>query len=393
MPAPGSALTYQANRQQPRHGWLHLTPAYAADLVDAILDQVPPGAQIFDPFAGSGTTLIRAAERGFASSGWDINPFLCDVIRAKSLVLSAEQARAALTRAEALTARAVDYNGDLLAQPAMHNIERWWSQTHRLQLRQLKTLVWQEDDSAASLLQRLAFAACVKAAARVDHRHHSLSFSDSDSNCAIFDYFLNSIRSMLDDCQQPLPQQPSITLHDARRPLPEAQYDVLITSPPYPNRMSYMRELRPYLYWLDYMEAAHAVADLDWQAIGGSWGTATNRLQHWSPASSDHAVPALIRCLAQLPSRGSSELITRYLIRYSYDILAHLQSMRQCLHPGARLHYIIGNASYYGSGFDSDALFCELLAVSGYSEIDCRQLRRRSSSRRLYEYEVSARLP
>lgn len=49
---------------------------------------------------------------------------------------------------------------------------------------------------------------------------------------------------------------PGIFLCDARNlssSLPHHYYTCVITSPPYPNRMSYIRELRPYMYWLNYL--------------------------------------------------------------------------------------------------------------------------------------------
>ncbi len=67
--------------------------------------------------------------------------------------------------------------------------------------------------------------------------------------------------------------------------------------------------------------------------------------------------------------------------------------MRSSLRAGTRLQYIIGNARYYGVGFDSDQVFCELLAACGFVDITSRVLRRRSSSRQLFEYCVSARNP
>lgn len=65
----------------------------------------------------------------------------------------------------------------------------------------------------------------------------------------------------------------------------QGKYDLLITSPPYPNRMSYIRELRPYMYWLGYIETGRDAGDLDWAAIGGTWGIATSRLADWQHSS------------------------------------------------------------------------------------------------------------
>ncbi|WP_322490103.1 hypothetical protein [Chloroflexus sp.] len=38
---------------------------------------------------------------------------------------------------------------------------------------------------------------------------------------------------------------------------------LVITSPPYPNRMSYIRELRPYMYWLGYLNNGRDAGELD----------------------------------------------------------------------------------------------------------------------------------
>jgi hypothetical protein len=52
--------------------------------------------------------------------------------------------------------------------------------------------------------------------------------------------------------------------------LERTDYTHVLTSPPYPNHMSYIRETRPYLYWLGYLTAGPQGGDLDWQAMGGT---------------------------------------------------------------------------------------------------------------------------
>jgi hypothetical protein len=47
--------------------------------------------------------------------------------------------------------------------------------------------------------------------------------------------------------------------------------------------MSYIRELRPYMYWLGYLQNAREAGELDWKAIGGTWGCATSRVGKWNP--------------------------------------------------------------------------------------------------------------
>jgi len=48
------------------------------------------------------------------------------------------------------------------------------------------------------------------------------------------------------------------------------KFDMVITSPPYPNRISYIRELRPYMYWLGFLTTGEQAGEMDWEAIGGT---------------------------------------------------------------------------------------------------------------------------
>lgn len=80
--------------------------------------------------------------------------------------------------------------------------------------------------------------------------------------------------------------------------LPNVKYSCVITSPPYPNRMSYIRELRPYMYWLGFLCDGRQAGELDWKAIGGTWGCATSNLTHWQPEST-----------AEIPGDGFAEMI------------------------------------------------------------------------------------
>lgn len=75
-----------------------------------------------------------------------------------------------------------------------------------------------------------------------------------------------------------------VILHDARAlsTLAADSFDLVVTSPPYANRMSYIRELRPYMYWLQFLVNGRD-AGTDWLAIGGTWGVATSRLTDWEP--------------------------------------------------------------------------------------------------------------
>ena len=69
------------------HGYFQypvmMVPSMQGDLIRAVLKASPQTCSIFDPFAGSGTTLTEAMLNGLNYTGYDINPLAILVCRAK----------------------------------------------------------------------------------------------------------------------------------------------------------------------------------------------------------------------------------------------------------------------------------------------------------------------
>ena len=130
MPAPGATWTFAANTG--RHNWLRLTPAYSVDLVERLIDESPNTDYILDPFAGSGTTAIAAAERGYHAEAWDINPFLVWLAQCKCTNSPFPDCHEATIFAQDIWQHATALAEEQLCpDPAMHQIERWWSDAHQ----------------------------------------------------------------------------------------------------------------------------------------------------------------------------------------------------------------------------------------------------------------------
>ena len=86
-------LTFRANMGVGRHGWLRLTPAYGVRLVRDKLKDLDRHAVITDPFSGTGTTPLAAAELGHLGQSVDINPFLVWLGKTKTANFSDAAAR------------------------------------------------------------------------------------------------------------------------------------------------------------------------------------------------------------------------------------------------------------------------------------------------------------
>jgi hypothetical protein len=168
------------------------------------------------------------------------------------------------------------------------------------------------------------------------------------------------------------------------------RYSSVITSPPYPNRMSYVRELRPYMYWLGYLADGRAAGELDWVAIGGTWGIATSNLSRWTGEGS--AAGVLDReAIDAIEAR--SPLLANYVRKYVEDMTTHISTLSSVLRPNARATYIIGNSHFYGVPVETQEIFAELFRRAGFVDVEIRALRKRTSKTGLFEFAVTGVWP
>jgi hypothetical protein len=397
-----SELTFKANLQNGRHGWLRLTPAYAATLVEQLLEGNPVGAKVLDPFAGTGTTGLVCAEHGVQCDMVEINPFLAWLAQAKvrnysptQTELAAQLAHQAVQCCKAHLCTPPDW------LPPMRHIERWWtpSRLHILAhlFNSIGTVCQSEPDAVRDLLL-IAFCQVMMRWSNAGYHHPSITFRTAETNLfdqeethLILDEFLIVASRICMHATQPLRGRAEVFLDDARTLtcLDSRMYDVVITSPPYPNRISYVREVRPFLYWLGFLTDSRAAGELDWKAIGGTWGIATSRLL--SIELNDPLLYTLLPDLHPILQAidQHSALLSRYVLRYFQDMRVHFENLSRRLRPNAQIHYIVGNAKFYEVVVPVETLLAHLMRAAGFETIKIEPLRKRNSKRELVEFRFS----
>lgn len=402
-------LTFKANAEAGRHGWLRLTPAYSHKLVAEALSEVDDGAFVLDPFGGSGTTGLLAGQMGFNAALVDINPFLVWFATTKTRNYTPTQLATTLERLDEMASAAEDFIDERLWQPDIHNIDRWWSPPRLQALSALRALVDQYEDDAARDLLEVGLCRTLIKVSNAAFNHQSMSFKDQNDTPTLFgrsnagefggviQNFVSEVTHVVSGARQDVPGEVEVHLGEARDlavSLERDSVDVLYTSPPYANRMSYIRELRPYMYWTRYLEEARDAGELDWQAIGGTWGIATSRVGEWEP---DQVIPlngeltSTTEAIAETDKRNAP-LLANYVYKYFVDMWEHFQSAAVVLRSGGQATYIIGNSTFYGTMVPSQDWYARLLAEAGFADVTVKTIRKRNSKKELFEYAVSGRL-
>jgi 16S rRNA G966 N2-methylase RsmD len=385
-------LTFKHNQGIGRHGWLRLTPAYSVKLVDDVLAAEPPELAVLDPFSGSGTTPLAAVSRGQRALATDINPFLVWFGKAKTRRYRTAEIESARSVATEVARRAGSKRARRAAPPPLHQIERWWSPDALDLLRKLRAGVTDLAPArgAARDLLDVAFCRTLMALSNAAFNHQSMSFRAPRHGGANPARFLDDASTVLESAAEPPSARARISHDDARElaSVARGSFDRVVTSPPYPNRMSYVRELRPYMYWLGYFTEAREAGELDWRAIGGTWGVATSRLGEWE--ADGEPWPALARVVGKIRRSGAAnaELLSRYVAKYFLDARAHASAVSARIARGGRVDYVVGNSTFYGVLVPTERLYAELLADHGFDDVRVVRLRKRNSKKELFEFDV-----
>ena len=393
--------THKHNIKTGRHGWLRLTPAYSVKVVEELISAHDGACRILDPFCGTATTALSAAYHGHEGVTTDINPFLVWLGQAK--VASYTPTTIMATRhACAQVISAAQRKQIAPAQcPPIHNIERWWSKDALDFLCVTKAAIEARTatDSDERTLLQVAFCRTLIALSNAAFNHQSMSFKDDGQASFGLDHdmagmFAADVRFVLTGAADNPGGRGQVVLGDARnlRATIRGQFDTIITSPPYANRMSYIRELRPYMYWLSYLVSGRDAGDLDWSAIGGTWGIATSRLIAWKRGDGRLASAALDSALDRIAHKDNKngKLLSNYIAKYFDDMWVHLQGLTPVLAPGADVHYIVGNSTFYGILLPVEQIYAEMFAHLGFDRIECRPIRKRNSKMELIEFDVTA---
>ncbi|MCA0455538.1 MAG: DNA methyltransferase [Chloroflexi bacterium] len=393
--------THKYNVRSGRHGWLRLTPAYSVKIVEELINKYDGSIRIFDPFCGTATTALSAAYHGHEGVTTDINPFLIWLGQAKTAYYSPEIIAA--SRFASIRALEIVKKGGIqgVPRPPIHNIERWWSENALIFLCQLRAAIDEvtQVDSQQRTILLVAFCRTLIALSNAAFNHQSMSFKDSDRIPLLLDVdmcssYAEDVEFVLLGAAENPTGTGTVILGDARNPSAATNglFHRVITSPPYANRMSYIRELRPYMYWLGFLEKSRDAGELDWLSIGGTWGIATSRLNEWQHES-DHFESDLLSAVRDNMTHNDNKngrILANYVAKYFDDMWMHFKGLRSMLAPGGEIHYIVGNSTFYKVLLPVEQLYAAMLKTLGFQSIKCIALRKRNSKKELIEFDVTA---
>jgi len=356
--------------EKPVHRWYVFPHSFTSELVHALIEEwnLTPDDSILDPFAGAGTTLLAAKEKGIAATGYDLSPLA--VLATKVKIANYKAAR--LEELWSRLRRAIQparWNGaakhypDLVCKALPGRLLGAFDALDR-------SIARLDATRAERDFFRLALIATIPEYSRAVAEGGWLRWVDRRKNIStLMADLTEKVELMLQDLEKG-PAERGGSWHvrkgDARS-LPDATstYTAVITSPPYPNRHDYTR-----VFGVELM-----FGFLDWGQ--------TRQLRYQSFHSHPEARPVrpetngyvqprhLARAVAQIRRKEKDARVKEMIEGYFLDLYLVLREVRRVCKRGARVAFVVGNAQYRGVPLPVDDLTAELGEQAG---LKCEKL-------------------
>lgn len=378
-PAPRSDSNRLDPADRPAHDWYRFILSYPPHLVRQYVERfgLTAGANVLDPFCGTGTTVVESQKLGLHGIGIEAHPMAHFASTTKidwspdPDQLERVAARIAEKALDALEREGIidDPQPNLLQEtPPLSTLRSLPADAAKLLLTDSisplplhKTLVLLDaiDNSRRFRTHfRLALARALVTTISNLHFGPEVGVGPAKEDAPVVSTWLARVCQMAHDLRrlQTLPVIPARVLHaDARNAptlLEPASIEAVITSPPYPNEKDYTRTTRLESVLLGFFGDRATLQALKRTMLRSNTrgiykGDDDDRwiIQH--PEIERLAVEIERRRVAMGKTSGFERLYGRVTKLYFGGMARHFSELRPLLRPGAQLAYVVGDQASY----------------------------------------------
>lgn len=387
-----------------------MVPLVQRRLLGAVLEVRPEIKSIYDPFMGSGTSLVSGMHYGLNVYGNDINPLAVLISRVRTS-RSVDFTVGAI--AEQVASKAAADRRDTI-ETTMANREKWFQADVSLELSRLRRAIRECDDLWVRRFLWVTLAETVRLtsndrtstyklharpASEIEKRTLSpiTVFGDlAHKNAASFSTFRRRLNEAKLLKSAKYVAATDVRVGDTRNAqdywADAAPFDLLMTSPPYGDNLTtvtYGQHSYLPLHWIDFKDIDPAAdiatlrttQEIDRRSLGG---TASDDV--WAEAKLLAASPRLKRFADGLPAKPEDGRAR--LIRFYRDFGTSLDSILKVMKPDSYMIWTVGNRNIAGKQVPTDLVLGEL--VEG---LNCRvvtTLTRRIHHKRMPDRNASS---
>lgn len=330
---------------------------------------------VLDPFCGSGTTLVEAKRYGYDSVGFDINPFACELTRAKTTTL-AEKPVDAIAELQSTYGQFIDIDADselFVAEAETDVNDGWFPQPHFSQLVNLAQVIETLGDEYGSEVERLLRIALSGIVREVSYqrngefKRYRMPEEKRDQHTpdvfALLDESIEEVFESVVEFSQNGGGGVTVYQSDSRElaELSDDSIDCVITSPPYGDHrttVAYGQFSRD-LSIIAHNETRQSMLDVDKTGLGGRYEyETTDTIRTHSPS-----LERTILALEEVDGRSDDA------IDFFEDYFAVMKQVGRVVQAGHPVVWVVSNRTMSRQLIPTHLITEELCEHIGYEHI------------------------
>ncbi len=390
-------VSYQGNRGVPGLRWMKYKEGFSRTLVERFIDEYQPTA-VLDPFAGIGTTPLVAAGKGKSATGIEIMPV--GVLAGNGIAQAANGVSKSTLESAGrdLISRVASEEPapDEYAFPHVSITQAAFPEATETAITKARQFIANSDDQAVQSLLNLACMTVLE----------DVSYTRKDGQYLRWDYrsgralrarvnkgpilsFQHALGARLFEMVQDIdilkqeygggyPEFMTGSCLELMRELPDARFDMVITSPPYANRYDYTRTYALELAWLGFDQ--DGFADLRQRLLSATvenktklaWlqdvycenpGLLNDAIGMYQDQRATHEVLTILRDHAD--ELGNKHVI-RLIEGYFLEMAVVVAELGRITRPGGTVIMVNDNVQYHGEEVPVDLILSDFAEQSGF---------------------------
>ena len=352
---------------------VHVLHAYPAMMIPQvagrILDEFAAGARLlFDPYCGTGTSLVEANLRGINAIGTDINPLARLIAKVKTTYIPPDTLTAQVKRF-ILAVPALQAAKTEVEVPNFPNIDYWFKKETQRDLALIKSYIENLPNKDVRDFFWVAFSETVRASSLTRKNEFKL-YRMPKSQIAKFspNVFTIMQEKLLRNASAlkeyfRLRTGASTRIYDfntvdeiPENVLPPESVDIVVTSPPYGDSrttVAYGQFSRLSNQWLGYEEANQ----VDKRSMGGK---VPREILEFGLAVLDETIARI----AEADEKRAREVSAFYA-----DYRASIKNVAKVVRRGGVVAYVVGNRRVKGLQIPTDAITAEFFRENGFEHV------------------------
>jgi len=393
-------LTFAGSKTIPFQRWYPFIEGYSPDFVKSLIDNygLHGSKSIYDPFAGTGTTIFAANSLGIKTVYSEVNPLLQFLIQTKLTILQANHdSRKKLSDQLCTTANRIISDLDKFEEDKhlkesytnLFNSSKYFDDKvfiNILRLRSYIDVLKLEDELLADTITIAALAGLIpvsllKKAGDVRFK----TKKEIEKELVNLDDFLPTklmeISEDIKNMDYVLKSSPEfITANSKNIDLAkDLEVDVVITSPPYLNGTNYFRNTKLELWFLRYIQFENDLRHFRDQALTSG----INDVKKGRYAQNENDITKnsnlLKDTLALLEKDAYDQRIPKMVRSYFEEMDSVFTKLTKHLSNRAKVLIDIGDSIFGGVHIPTDEILIEILKKRNYTFQENKLLRKRRS--------------